>query len=39
MFDPEIGVIVDKVNSLGQTQYMPIVLFLLENNYSNGIRL
>ena len=39
IFDPEIGVIVDKVNSLGQTQYMPIVLFLLENNYSNGITL
>ena len=38
-FDPEINLIVDKVNSLGQTQYMPIVLFLLENNYSNDIRL
>ena len=39
IFDPEVNLIVDKVNSLGQTQYMPIVLFLLENNYSNGIRL
>ena len=39
IFDPEINLIVDKVNSLGQTQYMPIVLFLLENNYSNDIRL
>ena len=39
VFDPEVNLIIDNVNSLGQTQYMPIVLFLLENNYTNSIRL
>lgn len=39
IFDPEVNLIIDNVNSLGQTQYMPIVLFLLENNYTNSIRL
>lgn len=39
IFDPEINLIIEKVNSLGQIQYMPIVLFLLENNFSTNIKL
>ena len=37
LFDPEVNLIIEKVNSLGQIQYMPIVLFLLENNFSTNI--
>ena len=39
IFDPETNLIIEKVNSLGQIQYMPIVLFLLENNFSTNIKL
>ena len=39
VFDPEVTLIEEKVNSLGQTQYMPIVLFLLDNNFSSDIKL
>ena len=38
IFDPEVNLIIEKVNSLGQIQYMPIVLFLLENNFSTDIK-
>ena len=38
LFDPEFNSIVDKVNKLGQIQYMPIVLFLVEN-FSKDIEL
>ena len=37
IFDPELNLIQDKVNRLGEVQYMPLVLFLLKNNYSNDI--
>ena len=39
IYDKEVSLIIDKVNSLGQVQYMPIVLFLLENNFSANIKL
>ena len=39
IFDPEVALIIEKVNALGQIQYMPIVLFLLENNFSTNIKL
>ena len=39
IFDPEVTLIIEEVNSLGQIQYMPLVLFLLENNYSQNTRL
>ena len=38
IFDPEVNLIIEKINSLGQIQYMPIVLFLLENNFSTDIK-
>ena len=31
IFDPEVNLILDSINKLGETQYMPIVLFLLLN--------
>ena len=39
IFDPEVNLIIEKVNSLGQIQYMPIILFLLENNFSTQMKL
>ena len=39
IFDPQVALIISKVNALGQIQYMPIVLFLLENNFSTNIKL
>ena len=39
IFDKEVELIIEKVNSLIQIQYMPIVLFLLENDYSQNIML
>ena len=39
IYDHEVSLIIDKVNALGQIQYMPIVLFLLENNFSTNIKL
>ena len=38
IFDPQVALIISKVNALGQIQYMPIVLFLLENNFSTDIK-
>ncbi len=37
--DALINLIIKKVNSLAQIQYMPIVLFLLENDFSTNIKL
>ena len=37
IFDPIVTSIISKVNELGQTQYMPIVLFLLENDFSTNM--
>ena len=37
--DPLINLIIEKVNELGEIQYMPIVLFLLENDYSKYFKL
>ena len=31
IFDPEVNLILDNINRLGETQYMPLVLFLLSN--------
>ena len=39
LFDPEVTLIIEKINALGQIQYMPIVLFLLENNFSSESKL
>jgi len=39
IFDPEVALIITNVNALGQVQYMPIVLFLLENDFSTNIKL
>lgn len=38
IFDPEVSLILDKMNKLGEIQYMPLVLFLLKNNYYKGQR-
>jgi GTP-binding protein EngB required for normal cell division len=35
LFDPEVCLIMELLNSLGQIQYMPIILFLVENENSN----
>ena len=37
IFDPEVSLVLKKVDDLEETQYMPLVLFLLEKNYYNGI--
>lgn len=39
LFDPEVTLIIEKINALEQIQYMPIVLFLLENNFSSECKL
>ena len=39
ILSPEVGLIIEKINDLVQTQYMPIVLFLVENNFSANIKL
>lgn len=35
LFDPEVLLIMELLNGLGQIQYMPIILFLVENENSN----
>lgn len=38
IFDPEINLIIDKINQLEETKYMPLVLLLIENyNEKEGI--
>ena len=37
IFDPEVNLVIEKMNSLVEVQYMPLVLFLLENSYYKGI--
>jgi len=39
IFDPQVNMILEKINSLGQIQYMPLVLFLLKNNFSYNTKL
>ena len=38
VFDPEVNLIEKKVNSLRKSEYMPIVLFLLDNDFSNDTK-
>ena len=39
IYDPEFNLIIEKTNSLGQIQYMPLILVLLVNGYSQNMKL
>ena len=39
IYDPEFNLIIEKTNSLGQIQYMPLILVLLVNGYSKNMKL
>lgn len=39
IFDPEVNLILDNINRLGETQYMPLVLFLVSNANSMQLKI
>ena len=39
MSSPEVNLIVEKMNNLKETQYMPLVLLLHEEEFSSGVKL
>ena len=39
IFDPEVNLILDSINRLGQTQYMPLVLFLVCNTNNMQLKI
>lgn len=39
IFDPEVNFIIEKINNLEETKYMPLVLFLIENYNVNQTKI
>ena len=39
IFDPEVNFIIEKINDLEETKYMPLVLFLIENYNVNQTKI